>query len=117
LFTEPIAITVGGDAVSLPRTSIKGTESSYATEGFDFTIGHTNGRRKRSVIRLTATKVAANPFDTTLNQEVRFTTYLVADRPLQGYTVADCEEVVDALVGFLTASSGANVVKWLGGES
>jgi len=43
--------------------------------------------------------------------------YLVVDTPVNGYTVAEAKAVVDALVAYLTASSGAKVAQLLGGEN
>jgi hypothetical protein len=43
--------------------------------------------------------------------------YVVADTPVTGYTVAEQKQVVDALVAYLTASSGAKVTQLLGGEN
>jgi hypothetical protein len=43
--------------------------------------------------------------------------YLVADVPVNGYTVAEQKIVVDALVAYLTASTGARVTQLLGGEN
>jgi hypothetical protein len=44
-------------------------------------------------------------------------TYIVCDVPATGYTIAEQKDIVDALVKYLTASTGANVTKLLGGES
>jgi hypothetical protein len=43
--------------------------------------------------------------------------YLVIDIPTVGYTNAEQKYQVDALTAWLTASSGANVTKVLGGEA
>jgi len=42
---------------------------------------------------------------------------MVVDVPVNGYTVAEAKAVVDALVAYLTASTGAQVTKLLGGEN
>jgi len=42
---------------------------------------------------------------------------LVADVPVNGYSVTEEKAVVDALVAYLTASTGARVTQLLGGES
>jgi len=44
-------------------------------------------------------------------------TYIVADVPTVGFTVAEQKQIVDALSTWLTATSGSNVTKLLGGES
>jgi hypothetical protein len=43
--------------------------------------------------------------------------YVVIDTPETGYTIAEQKQIVDGLTGYLTASSGANVTKIIGGES
>jgi hypothetical protein len=45
------------------------------------------------------------------------TSYLVIDTPVTGYTVAEAKAIVDGLMGYLTASSGAATTKLLGGEN
>jgi len=42
---------------------------------------------------------------------------LVVDTPVNGYSVAEAKAVVDALVAYLTASTGARVTQLLGGEN
>jgi hypothetical protein len=44
-------------------------------------------------------------------------TYIVADVPPVGFSVVEQKQIIDALTAWLTASSGANVTKFLGGES
>jgi hypothetical protein len=61
--------------------------------------------------------VAADPLATGYNKEYSMSTYLVIDHPPVGFTNTELKYVVDALAAFLTASSGANVTKILGGES
>jgi len=42
---------------------------------------------------------------------------LVVDVPVNGYTVTEAKAVVDALVAYLSASTGAKVTQLLGGEN
>jgi hypothetical protein len=42
---------------------------------------------------------------------------MVVDTPVNGFTVAEAKGVVDALVAYLTASTGAKVTQLLGGEN
>jgi hypothetical protein len=51
-----------------------------------------------------------------VNQSYSTSVYLVVDAPLVGYTIAEQKQIVDALVAYLTASSGARVTQLLGGE-
>jgi hypothetical protein len=43
--------------------------------------------------------------------------YVVVDVPIQGYTVVEQKQIVDALTAYLTASTGARVTQLLGGEN
>jgi hypothetical protein len=43
--------------------------------------------------------------------------FLNIDMPVTGFTVAEAKQIVDALTGYLTASSGARVTQLLGGEN
>jgi len=45
------------------------------------------------------------------------TVYFAVDTPVTGYTVQEAKEVGDALVAYLTASSGARLTQLLGGEN
>ena len=42
---------------------------------------------------------------------------MVIDVPETGYTITEQKQIVDALVAYLTVSTGANVTKLLGNES
>jgi hypothetical protein len=42
--------------------------------------------------------------------------YLVIDMPINGYSATEAKQIVDALTAYLTASSGGNVTRVLGGE-
>lgn len=44
-------------------------------------------------------------------------TYLVVDVPTDGYTIVEQKQIVDALVAYLSATSGARVTQLLGGEN
>jgi hypothetical protein len=80
-------------------------------------VSHSYGKRTRRQLRIDFRKVAADPLATGFNKEYSFSTYLVVDHPPVGFTNTEVKYVVDALTAFLTASSGANVTKLLGGES
>jgi hypothetical protein len=80
------------------------------------TVSHAIGKRARRTVRLDYSKIAADPI-TAENQEFSMSAYVVMDTPLRGLTPAEQKYVVDALTGWLTASSGANVTKVLGQEA
>jgi len=117
-FADPQSISVGGTAVSLPRTS-SGTDSGAFTAP-DNTAGlkvsHSYGKRTRRTLRLDHSKVAPDPF-TGVNTRFSMSAYIVADVPVNGYTVAEQQAIVAALVSYLSANSGSKVTQLLGGEN
>jgi len=118
-FADPQSITVNAVAQSMPRTG-SGINSGTFTQD-DGTnalfINHQYGKRTRRAMKFTDSKIAANPFDTTRNEQVSMSVTLVVDVPPQGYTITEAKYVVDGLIAYLTASSGAKVTQLLGGES
>lgn len=117
-FADPQSVTISGSAVSLPRTS-SGTNSgvfSAADSTVRMLISHAYGKRNRRTVRLEHSKIAADPL-TSANTKYSMTAYIVFDVPTVGYTVAEAQAVVAGFTTWLTASSGANVAKVLGGEN
>jgi hypothetical protein len=104
---------------SLPRTGSGPDSGSFTkddgTRKLD--ISHNYGRRTRRAIKLTDTKNAADPLNPTINKPYSMSATLVVDVPAFGYTVAEAKVIVDGLVAYLTATSGARVTQLLGGES
>lgn len=122
-FTDPQSVTFAAPlpvgAVSLPRVSVGNFASIYqSADGLvALTASSQIGKRTRRVLRLDHSKIAANPFDASVNQKFSMSCYLVFDTPLIGYTAAEQLEVYRGLKGQATASSDAIVSKLLGGES
>jgi hypothetical protein len=69
------------------------------------------------MIRVDFRKVAADPLATGYNKSYSMSTYLVVDVPEVGFSLAEQKYIVDALTGYLTASSGARVTQLLGAEN
>lgn len=118
-FADPQSVTIGGTAVSLPRTSSNGDAGGF-TAGDGNTalkVSHQYGRRNRRLVRLDSSKIAADPFQTGVNNKYSMSVQLVVDVPPVGFTVAEQKAVVDAIVAYLTASTGARVTQLLGGEN
>jgi len=120
VFTDPQTVTVNAVAKTLPRTATgPGSASVYTLDdgSIKLSISHTVGAKARRVVRLDHRKTAADPLNPTQNRPYTMSTYIVTETPVVGYTVAEAKQIVDALLGFLTASSGAAITKVLGGES
>lgn len=119
MLADPQSVTINSVANSLPAVSREKDSSRYQKDDglVALTVSHTYGKRKRRVVRLDHSKVAADPLISAQNIRYSMSAYLVIDVPDTGYTVAEAKQIVDGLTAYLTASSGANVTKVLGGES
>lgn len=116
---DPQSITVGGSAKSLPRTSTGINQSSYTTADGTaaFLVSHQYGRRNRRTARVTSTKITTDPLNTTANVRVSMSAYVVLDVPPTGFTAAEQKEILLAVSTWLSATSGANADKLVGGEN
>lgn len=118
-YADPQSVTINSVATSLPRTG--SGESSGSFTSADGTIRldvkHAYGKRNRREIRLSQTKTSADVLIPSQNVVSSMSCYMVVDVPKNGFTVAEEKYIVDALVAYLAASSGAKVTQLLGGES
>ena len=118
-FADPQSVTINSIAISLPRTGSGVNSGSFtsADSAVGMTVASTYGKRTRRTISLTHSKIVADPLVPSQNSRVNMRCYLVVDQPVNGYTVAEAKQVVDGLVAYLTASTGARVTQLLGGEN
>jgi len=119
-FSDPQSVTVAGSAISLPRTGISGPNGSVYTSNDGLTkleISSSYGTRNRRTARLTTTVTVADPLVSGTNVVRSSSVYIVIDSPKNGISNADLLAQVLALGVWLSASSGANTAKILGGES
>lgn len=117
--SDPQTITINAIANSLPRTSSEKTTSDYTKDDglVILSIAHTNGKRARRKVGVKHNKISADPYLPTTNVKVGMEAYLVIDVPPAGYTITEQKQVIDGFIAWLSASSGANLTKVLGGES
>lgn len=121
MLSDPQSVTISGTPISLPRTGA-GTGSgdfTSADSAYHLHVGHNGKNRTRRAFKLDVVKIAANPFDTTLNQRVSMGCTLVIDVPAdgQGFTAEEVKDHVLGMIGQLTASSNAVLIKFIGGEA
>lgn len=118
-FTDPQSVTINAVAQTLPRVSSGVNSGVFRKDdaNVELTISHSYGKRTRRQVKLVHRKVAADPLLTGVNTSYSMSCYVVIDHPVVGYTVAEAKQVADALVAYLTASSGARVTQMLGGEN
>lgn len=118
-FSDPQSVTINAIAISLPRVSSGVNAGAFSSsDGLTkMSLSHQYAKRVRRTIRLDVSKVAADPLVGGQNVAYSMSAYLVVDLPTVGYTVAEAKLVVDGLVAYLTATSGARVTQLLGGEN
>lgn len=119
MLADPQSVTINAVANSLPRTTSAADLGIFnnADGTIELKITHQTSKRKRKTIRLDVKKTAPDPLISAQNIVYSMSAYLVVDVPPTGYTVAEQKLQVDGLTAWLTASSGANLLKVLGGES
>lgn len=118
-YTDPQSVTINAVAVSLPRTSSGVDAGSFTSNDgtVKLSVSHSYGKRNRRTVRLEHSKIAPDPLISSTNIKHSMTAYIVVDTPVTGYSVVEAKQIVDALTAYLTASSGGNVTKLLGGEN
>lgn len=120
-FADPQSVTVGGTPSTLPRTSSGVNSGAFQTADSGLKLGVThavNRSRARRTLRLDSQKWVPDVINGDLNRLQTMSVYLVANVPADGsMSIADQKAVVDALVAYMSASSGARITQLLGGEN
>lgn len=116
---EPQSVTLATIAQSLPRTSTGTNTSTYTKEDGTvvLTVAHAYARRIRRTARLTTNKITTDPLITAQNVRVNATCYVVLDVPVAGFSSAEQKDLLLALATWLSATTGANAGKLVGGEN
>lgn len=119
MFADPQSITINAIANSLPRTSIGKNSAEYTKDDSTVKLSVEHNFAKRTVrrVRLDMSKITADPLVPTQNQKVSASVYLVINHPVTGFSNTELKQLADGLVAWLSASSGANLTKVIGGES
>jgi hypothetical protein len=117
LLTEPQAVTIGGTARSLVKTETDRTRSVFTdrANGVRLETSQSNGNRRRSLVKLTLNKIAADPI-TAVNSDISTSVHLVIDAPRVGFTDTEIKDEAVALLNWFTASTNANLIKVIAGE-
>lgn len=119
-FADPQTITSLGGFTSLARTgsgkNVGSFSSSDGTIQLDVASSY-NPKRTRRTIKMSQTKVSADVLIPANNVRNFMTAYVVVDTPVNGFSVVEAKAVVDTLVAYLAASTGARVTQLLGGEN
>jgi len=117
-FADPQTVTINAIANTLPRTSSGQNAGVFTKDDATVKLGvsHTYGKRTRRTARVDHQKYAADPLISSTNVLRSMSAYIVVDVPIQGYTIAEQQQIVAGLTKWLTDTSGSNVTKLLGGE-
>jgi hypothetical protein len=104
---------------SLPRTGAGINEGSFtsADQALNLTVQHQYKTRTRRQVRVDNQKIVADPLFAAQNKRVSASAYLVVDHPQSGFSQAELLTLVTGLLTNLTASTNANLIKVLAGES
>lgn len=119
MFTDPQSLTVNAVANALPRITTNQNGAIYSKDdgNLKLSISSAYGKRTRRTARVDLRKVAQDPLFPAQNTPSSMSAYIVVDVPTVGFTVTEQKQIVDALTGWLSATSGANTTRLLGGES
>jgi len=118
-FADPQSVTISGTAISLPRTSSGANTGAFTSaDGLvQMQVSNSYGKRYRRQLKLTQSKISADPLVPSQNVRSSMSCYIVVDVPVNGFTVAEEKALVDAFTAYLSASTGAKVTQLLGGEN
>lgn len=118
--SDPKTVTINAVANSLARIPSNSLNSSVYSKddgNVKMTVSQSYGKRKSVLVRFDFQKVAADPLISSTNIIYSMSVSFVINRPLTGYTIAEQKLNVEGALSFLTAASGADLTKVLGGES
>lgn len=118
-FTDPQSITIDGVTTSLPRvlTGTNKGEFTSADSAIQIEVQPSNGKTKVRVARLRVSKVTSDPLVTTTNVRVSDLVSLTVIRPLDGFSDAEIEKQIAGFFAWFTASTNANLKKFIVGEN
>lgn len=108
MFTDPQSITVNSVAQSMPRVEVGNRRAVYrkADGSYTMTVSHQNAsnNRVRSMVRVDRVAVVPDPI-TAVNDEETLSAYFVIDRPIQGFTSTEVDQLIQGLKAWLTTTA------------
>lgn len=118
-FSDPQTVTIDAVAQVMARSFDKTGAGNFATAdgGYRLEILPSNGKTKVRTLRLRNSKITSDPLVTTTNVRVTDLISLTIIQPLDGYTVDEVVKQVSGLLTWLTASTNANLTKFVNGEN
>lgn len=118
-FADPQSITIDGVTTSLPRVLTNNGQGLFisADGNVQLEVVPKTGTTKSRTIRLRTSKITSDPLVSTTNVRVKDLITLTIIRPLDGYSDAEILKQVKGLIGLLTASTDAALIKLIAGEN
>lgn len=117
---DPQSVTIDGTAYSCPRITLDSGAGRTVYKTADglvrFVVLQSNGKRKRSTVRVERTKVAADPL-TAINSYQDASVHIVFDRPSVGFSNDELVKMMTGLTTALSSSTNALAQAVLGGQS
>jgi len=118
MFADPTSVTYATVAKSLARIGSTDTQSEYKLNDsgvvYDLILSHQFSKRNRVVARLRRDAAVTDPLVPAQNILASMTASFTIDFPTTGYTVADAQNLGNALTAFLTSG---NILKLANGET
>jgi len=118
MLADPQSVTVGGTAISLPRTGVDRTSADYTSADGNTQMRvtqTTNASTRVTSISFKTNKIAADPV-TAVNSRKSEIITITFRGPLDGFSITELKDEFVGLSTALTASSAALLIKILGGE-
>jgi hypothetical protein len=121
-FSDPQSVTVNSVPYSLPRVGAGLDSSKYRVTGptldYQFDLSHSASKQRiRHLAKLTLTRRAADVYQPSVNSLSQMSAHLVVDVPIVGFTPDEQKFHVLGLFANLEASTNANLIKLIQGES
>jgi hypothetical protein len=118
MLADPQSVTVGGTAISLPRTGADKGSADYTSADNNSQLRvaqSTNSSTRRTTISLKTNKIAADPISAVNSRKSSLWT-ITNTAPIDGFTAIELRDQLIGLANALTATTGALTSKILAGE-
>lgn len=119
MYADPQTVTIDSVPYTCNRIAIGDMNATYRTadETVQLRVSHRSAKnRVRRMARIDQTIISTDPLTTDQDYETAGV-YVVVDEPKVGFSDEQLQNIVSALVAWLTASSNANTTKLLGSET
>lgn len=117
MLSDPIALTLGGSAVNLPRTGLDATSSTYKSNDGSLSMrtaqSESKGKR-RTTISLLQSKVATDPLTAVKSRSEALVSTTVTS--VDGWSLSEIAALYKAQADILLASSSAMLTRVIAGE-